>query len=123
MATKRQLQIGELIRRTFGMIMMQEGPLIYGHKALVTVTNVVVTPDLGMAKVYLSVWNAESKQEVILEIEEHTSRFRSLLGNKLGKQLRRIPSLTFFLDDTVDEMYRVEQLLDENSNPKSEEEE
>ena len=113
MASIRQKQVGELIRRTFSTILMQEGRFIYGSEALVTVTNVMVSPDMGQAKIYLSIYNTDDKANIILEMEENSSRLRHSLGNALGKTLRRIPSLEFFLDDTVDEMYRVERLLDE----------
>lgn len=111
METIRQKQIGELIRRTFSMILAQEGPYIYGRDKLVTLTNVNMTPDLLLAKVYVSVFGTENKQEVILELEDNLTRLRQALAAKIGKQMRRLPELQFFLDDTVDEMYRVEHLL------------
>ncbi len=123
MESKRQKQVGELIRRHFSMILMEEGSLIYGRDKLVTVTDVRMTPDLLTARVYISVYGTENKQEVILEMEENLARLRHALGNRIGKSLRRVPQLAFFLDDTVDEMYRVEALLNriqqEDSNLKS----
>jgi len=112
METKRQRQVAELIKRTLGMVLQQEGSYIYGTKALVTVTNVKVSPDFSIAKAYLSVYNIDDKQTVILEVEEHYSRIRQMVGNRLRKQLRRIPELEFFLDDTLDEMYRLNELFD-----------
>ncbi len=111
MESIRQKQVGELMRRYFSMILMEEGSLIYGRDKLVTVTGVKMSPDLLIAKVYISVYGTENKQEVILELEENYPRLRQLLGAKAGKQMRRVPNLEFFLDDTVDEMYRVEALL------------
>ena len=55
--SKRQLQISEVIRRNFSAVLQQEGGYIYGTEALVTVTTVKVTPDLSLAKIYLSVYN------------------------------------------------------------------
>jgi len=112
MESKRQRQVAELIKRNLGMVLQQEGSYIYGTQALVTVTNVKVSPDFSIAKAYLSVYNIEDKQTVILEVEEHYSRVRQMLGNRLRKQLRRIPELEFFLDDTLDEMYRLNALFD-----------
>ncbi|MBL7775294.1 MAG: 30S ribosome-binding factor RbfA [Saprospiraceae bacterium] len=111
METIRQKQVGELLRRYFSMILTQEGSLIYGRDKLVTVTNVKMSPDLLIAKFYISVYGTENKQEVILELEENYPRLRQALAAKIGKHMRRVPSLEFFLDDTVDEMYRVEALL------------
>jgi ribosome-binding factor A len=111
MESIRQRQVGELIRRYFGMILAEEGGMIYGRDKLVTITDVKMTPDLLEAKVYVSVYGTEFKQEVILELEDSNPRLRQALSSKIGKQMRRMPELAFFLDDTLDEMYRVEALL------------
>ncbi len=116
MESIRQKQVGELIRRYFSMILTEEGSLIYGRDKLVTVTGVKMTPDLLIAKVYISVYGTEHKQEVILELEDNYPHLRQALASKIGKQMRRMPELEFFLDDTVDEMYRVENLLNRVSD-------
>lgn len=111
METIRQKQVGELIRRYFSMILTEEGSNIYGRDKLVTVTGVKMTPDLLLAKVYISVYGTENKQEVILEMEDNLKHLRQALAGKIGKQMRRMPEMEFFLDDTIDEMYRVDSLL------------
>ena len=111
MESIRQKQVGELIRRYFGMILTEEGGNIYGRDKLVTVTDVKMTPDLLIAKIYISVYGTENKQEVILMLEDTQTRLRQALASKIGKQMRRMPDIEFFLDDTVDEMYRVDDLL------------
>jgi ribosome-binding factor A len=112
MESIRQKQIGELIRRFFSMLLTEEGSNIYGRNKLVTVTGVKMSPDLLIAKIYISVYGTENKHEVILELEDNYPRLRQALAQKAGKQMRRVPELEFFLDDTVDEMYRVQNLLD-----------
>lgn len=111
MESIRQKQVGEMLRRFFSMILTEEGSNIYGRDKLVTVTEIKMTPDLLIAKVYISVYGSENKQEVILLLEDNYTRLRQALASKIGKQMRRMPELEFFLDDTVDEMYRVEALL------------
>jgi ribosome-binding factor A len=111
MESKRQKQVGEMLRRDFATILTEEGALIYGRDKLVTVANVRMTPDLLIANIYISVYGTEFKQEVILEIEDNYARLHQALIKKVGKQMRRMPDLQFHLDDTVDEMYRVEELL------------
>lgn len=111
MESIRQKQVGELIRRYFAMILTEEGVNIYGRDKLVTVTEVKMTPDLLVAKIYISVYGTENKQEVILQLEDNYTRLRQAISSKVGKQMRRVPEIEFFLDDTVDEMYRVDQLL------------
>ena len=108
---KRQLQVAELIKRNFSVVMQNEGSYIYGGEPLVTVTQVKVSPDFSLAKIYLSVYNTEHKQGVILEMEEHIAHLRQALGARIRKQVRRIPNVAFYLDDTLDEMYRLRGLF------------
>jgi ribosome-binding factor A len=108
--SKRQRQVGELIRRNLSMVLQQEGSYIYGD-ALVTVTNVIVAPDLQQAKVYLSIYNTDNKQAVLLMVEEHTSRLRQALAHRIARQIRRIPKIAFYIDETLDEMYHVDGLF------------
>ena len=70
METIKQQQTGELVKRNFSQILQQEGSYIYGSTILVTVTQVKMTPDLGLAKIYLSIFNTEHKQEPLLLLEE-----------------------------------------------------
>ncbi len=111
MESKRQRQVAEIIRRSFSMVLQEEGQYIYGPGPLVTVTQVQMTPDLNLARIYLSVFNTMNKQAVLLELESAYPHLRKALGQRIRKQVRRIPELQFFLDDTLDEMDRVDQLL------------
>ena len=111
MQTKRQKQVAETIKRHFSVVMQQEGSYIYGSEALVTITNVKMTPDFSLAKIYLSVYNTENKQAPILELEENMVRLRQSLAMRIRKHVRRIPEIAFFLDDTLDEMYRLNSLF------------
>ena len=110
METKRQKQISELLRRQFSMVLMEEGTYIF-EKAMVTITRVVVAPDLQSAKFYVSIYNTDNKQEVMMALDENNHRLRLALSNKVGKQLRRIPELKFFLDESLDEFFKMDQLL------------
>ena len=77
METIKQKQIAELVKRNFSLVLQEEGSYVYGAAPLVTVTTVKITPDLGLAKIYLSVFNTENKQEVILEMEAEKPRLRA----------------------------------------------
>ena len=120
--SKRQRQVGEMIRRHFGSVLLQEGSYIYG-RALVTVTNVKMSSDLGQAKIYLSVYNTENKQEVMLMMEEHVVPLRQSLSQRIKKHVRRVPRIAFYIDDTVDEMYRVDAMFEDMDIPKNKSEE
>ena len=113
METKRQKQVGELIKRHFSMVLQAEGSYIYGVQVLVTVTNVKMTPDFSLAKIYLSVFNTDNKQATILEMEDQQVRLRQSLAARIRKHVRRIPEIAFYLDDTLDEMYRISAMFDQ----------
>ncbi|MBK7870410.1 MAG: 30S ribosome-binding factor RbfA [Saprospiraceae bacterium] len=118
METIRQKQVAELIKRNFSMVLQAEGSYIYGVEVLVSVTSVKMTPDFSLAKIYLSVFNTENKQATILELEDQIFRLKQALATRIRKQIRRIPEIAFYLDDTIDEMYRINamfnKLYDEN---------
>ena len=111
METKRQRQVAELVKRNFSIVLQQEGLYLYGQEPLVTVTGVKVTPDFGLAKIYLSIYNTENKQAVILQMEEERVRLRQSLAYRIRKHVRRIPEIAFYIDETLDEMYRVDALF------------
>ena len=102
-----------MIRRNFSIVLHDEGKYIFETEPLVTVTSVRMSPDLGLAKIYLSVYNTDNKQAVILSMNEEKSRLKQSLGHRLRKQMRRIPDIDFYLDDTLDEMYRLNALFNQ----------
>ena len=91
-------------------VLNQEGRYLF-NDALVTVTQVKMTPDLGLAKIYLSVYNTENKQEILLNLETEKVRLRQALAYRLRRHIRRIPDIDFYLDETLDEMYRLNALF------------
>jgi len=110
--SKRQKQVSEVIRRNFGLVLVQEGHNIYGD-ALVTVTNVKMTPDFGLAKIYLSIYNTQDKQEVIQLMQKNQHLLRNELARRIRKHVRRIPNIDIYEDETLDEMYRLNALFKE----------
>ena len=114
MESKRQKQTAEIIRRHFGQVLLQEGSYIYGS-AFVTVTKVYVTPDISLAKIYLSVYNVEDKQAVVDKVSSHVRHLKKNLAHRVRKHIRRIPEINFYIDETLDEIYRVNKLLDDTA--------
>lgn len=78
---------------------------------MITVTNVRVTPDLSIAKIYLSLFPGEKTEETLGNIREHTKTIRYELGVKIRHQLRVVPELAFYLDDTLDYIDNIDRLL------------
>lgn len=112
MESKRQKQTAEVIRRHFGSVLQQQGSYIYGQ-AFVTVTKVYVSPDMSMSKIYLSVYNVEDKESVIEKVNDNVHMLKKDLAARIRKHVRRIPEISFYNDETLDEMYRVNDLLNE----------
>jgi len=109
--SKRMLQVGEMVKRNISIVFQQEGTYFYGSEALVTVTSVKMSSDLGIAKVYLSIYNTDNKQAVLLEIAENAFQIKQSFAQRVRRQLRRIPRLDFYEDETLDEMYRLNSLF------------
>ncbi|MGH1334910.1 MAG: 30S ribosome-binding factor RbfA [Aureispira sp.] len=109
--TKKQRQVGNLIQQEFSTILQTEGSFLYGSEPLVTVTNVRMSSDLGIAYIYVSVYNVPYKQEVVKELWENLSYLRGQLGKRIRKQVRRIPVIKFFIDDTLDEAEHIDNLF------------
>ena len=107
----RKLQIAELLRRNISFVLQADGHYIYGPEAMVTVTSVNVTPDLALAKVYLSIFNSENKQAVLLELEAAIHEVKKNLYNRIRKHVRRVPDIVFYLDDTLDEIHKVDEMM------------
>lgn len=112
MESKRQRQVSEMVKRHFSEVLRSEGVYIYGAEPLVTVTEVTVSPDMSVANIYLSIWNTENKQAVLLLMQEEYSRLKQAMAQRVKRHMRRLPEMTFFQDETLDEMYRVDSLFD-----------
>jgi len=110
MTTTRQYKVSRLLQKELGEYFQREGSALCGGKML-TVTVVRISPDLGIAKVYLSIFPGDKAGETIQAISEKAGLVRSTIGNKLRNQLRHIPEFTFFLDDSLDYIDRIEGLL------------
>ncbi|WP_129020939.1 30S ribosome-binding factor RbfA [Edaphocola flava] len=115
--TKRQRQVAQLIQEEMSMIFQKEGiNVIKG--GMVSIAKVSVTPDLLEARIYLSLFKIEHPDVLMDEIKAKTSELRGALGNKLRHHLRRIPELQFFLDDTLDYVFKMEELFKQINDEK-----
>lgn len=112
MDTTRQNKIARLIQKELAEIFQREGQNLF-HGMLISVTKVRVSPDLSIARVHLSVYPSEKGQEIISEIKLLHAKFRGMLGQKVGKQLRIVPQLDFFIDDSLDYIENIDRLLKE----------
>jgi len=113
--SKRQKQVARLIQEEITPIFQKHGlNMIQG--GMVSISKVVVTPDLLEARIHLSFFKVEDPKVVMGFIREKIGELRRDLGNKLRHQLRRIPELQFFEDDTLEHVSKIEDLLNKIKN-------
>lgn len=112
MESTRQNKISRLIQQDLGEIFLKEMKSVLGN-SLITVTNVRVTSDLSIARIYVSIYplGGVTKEMVMNAIDENIGDIRRRLGMREAKQLRIIPSLEFYLDDSLDYIENIENLL------------
>jgi ribosome-binding factor A len=117
-------RLSETIKRDLGEIIQRE---YQPEGTFVTVTNVRVTPDLSIAKVYISVFAPGRDKQVVYEfIDEQVVQIRHALAQKIRNQVRKIPELHFYVDDTAEYVNKMEQLfkkVDEQPKAPTEDEE
>ena len=109
METTRQSKIARLIQKDLSNIFQAQTRQMRG--VLVSVSVVRVSPDLSIAKVYLSVFPSARAEEILTNVNNNASQIRYELGNLERHQLRIIPELHFHLDETIDKMARIDELL------------
>lgn len=114
----RTERVAELIQRELGNIFQKELPR---NGTLTTIVAVKITPDLAIARVYLSVLGAkELAQSMLGHIKKESKFFRKELSSKIRNQFRQMPELEFYLDDVAEKAARIEELLKiANAQPKS----
>ncbi len=110
MDSTRQQKVARLIQKDLAEILRSRSRQ-FGKGVIISVTVVRVTPDMGMAKVYLSIFPPEKSQDAYGLIEKAGISLRYDLGKLVGKQLRIIPELRFYLDDSLDYAERIDDLL------------
>lgn len=110
MDSKRQQKFSRQIQKDLSEIFQRDAKHLFDG-AFITVTEVKVSPDLGLAKVYLSFMLAKNKELLMDEIESKNKAIRHLLGNKLRHQARIIPELRFYLDETADYAAKMDALI------------
>jgi len=109
-ASTRQLKVAREIQKNLAEMVRAKGMATFGG-ALVTVSEVRVSPDLSVAKVFVSVFPSEKQASVMQWMEENNKALRGELGHRVAKQFRIVPELTFFLDTTLDYAEHIEELL------------
>ena len=109
METTRQNKISRLIQKELSDILLLQTKAMNG--VLVSVSVVRISPDMSVARVYLSIFPSEKSKEIVENINNNTKSIRFELGTRVRHQLRIIPELKFFVDDSLDYIEKIDQLL------------
>jgi ribosome-binding factor A len=112
MDSTRLQKIERLIQKDLGEIFLLQAKQMPG--VLVSVTRVRMSPDLSVSKAYLSIFPTERGKEILDNINSNKKSVRYELGLRIGKQVRRIPELIFFLDDSIDYLENIDHLLNQD---------
>ena len=106
----RQKRVGRQLQRDLAEIIQLKGMNAY-KGAMITVTSVRMTPDLALAKVWISIFPSDRSLEVLEMVHHHGKIIRGELGKRIAKQLRIVPDLIFQLDNSLDYVAHIDQLL------------
>ena len=110
MESTRQKKVSRQLLKDLSEILQLKGRDLIGT-SLVSVTVVRISPDLSVARVYISVFGAEDKESLLTKMNQQSYAIRKKLGQRIRNQMRKVPELKFFLDDSVDYSQHIEDLL------------
>lgn len=120
MDTRRQLKYAKLIQKELSDIFQRDNKSLLGN-AFVTITTVEVSPDLALAKIYVSFMLVEDKAAMLGVIRENAKVFRQTLGARIRNVARIVPELAFFLDDSAEYAMKMDKLITSLNIPKENE--
>lgn len=109
MQETRQNRIARLLQKELALIFQSQTRMTHG--VMVSVTRARVSPDLNICTAYLSIFPSEKSEEILSNIKANEKSIRYELGTKVRNQLRIIPELRFFLDDSLDYLEHIDELL------------
>jgi len=110
MESTRQKKVSRLIQKELAEIFLKKGNELAPGK-LISITKARISPDLSYAKIYISVFPTVNQDQILHSIQEHSSKIRFELGHKVRTQLRIVPEIQFFIDDSLDYIDKIDKLL------------
>lgn len=109
-ASTRQLKVARELQRDLAEIIRSKGMAVFGG-SMITVSEVRISPDLSIAKVFVSIFPSDKAHQALAILEENKRAIRGELGRKVASQLRIVPEFEFLLDTTLDYAEHIEELL------------
>ena len=111
MDSKRQMKFARLIQKDLSDIFQKESNDLFGG-LFISVTHVKVTPDMSMVRVYLSFLLTKNKKQAMMLVNEHAIQIRHMLAQRIRHQVRKIPEIAFYMDDTDEVAAKIDKLFD-----------
>ena len=109
-ASTRQLKVAREIQKDLAEIIRGKGMAVF-RGSMVTVSEVRVSPDLSLAKTYVSIFPSSKAEEVMKILNDNVKALRGELGHLVAKQLRIVPEIVFYLDTSLDYAEHIDELL------------
>ena len=109
MQETRQNKIARLLQKELSLIFQQQTRATHG--VMISVTRTKISPDLSICTAYLSVFPSEKGEEILKNINANSKQIRYELGTRVRNQMRIIPELRFFIDDSLDYIEHIDELL------------
>ena len=109
MQETRQNKVARLLQKELSLIFQSQTRMMHG--TMVSVMRAKVSPDLSVCTAYLSIFPSEKGEEIIKNINDNVKTIRYELGTRIRNQVRIIPELRFFIDDSLDYIERIDELL------------
>ena len=117
METTRQKKIAGILQNDITTILQKLLKSVGKNSVISSITKVKISPDLSIAKIYVSVFPVNQAQSVFELIEEAKSSIRNSLGILIKNQVRRVPALVFYIDDSLEHISKVEKALEGKADP------
>lgn len=106
----RQKKVAKLIQKEVAGIFLRKGNE-YAPGKMISITKVRVSPDLSYAKIYISIFPSTNYSDILHKVQDHANKIRFDLGHKVRSQLRIVPEIAFFIDDSLDYIEKIDKLL------------
>jgi len=110
MESTRQKKVSRLVQKEVADIFLKKGSEL-AHGKMISVTKVRVSPDLSFARVYISIYPSAGQEGILKSVQDHSSKIRFEMGQKIRRQLRIVPEIAFFIDDSLDYIENIDKLL------------
>ncbi len=117
METTRQKRIAKIIQKDLAEILQGEIRKAGIKNLIISVSKVHVTPDLTLAKVYVSIFPSDKADALLTELESNAKLIKHEVAQRVRHQLRKMPDLLFFRDDSLDYIEKIDEALKKGDNP------